>query len=145
MTVRQYVLWCMMVLTSGWLLLVQFPVSSSVLRLMVTDGCGQVLQPKTSQAIGMLASVLQWSLIFALFVEILFPRASWSAWILVSFPISGFLMASGAVALLSADFLTRCDILFPRPMTILQVNILSVVALGVIGMKRLRRWGLSSA
>lgn len=144
-TVRQYIPWGPMVLMSGWLLLVPFPISSTVLRLMVTDGCGQVLQSETLQTMNILSRVLQGSLIAALFVEILFPRASWSAWVLASLPIASFLMASGAIALPNADFLTRCDVLFLRPMTTLQVNILSVVVLGAISIKRLRQWGLSPA
>ena len=144
-TVRQYILLSLMALTSGWLLLVPFPISSSVLRLMITDGCGQILQPETLQAVSMLESALKWALLAALLIEVLFPRASWSAWALVSFPIASFLMASGAIALVNADFLTRCDVLFPRPMTTLQVNVLSVIAMSAIGIKRLRQWGLSSA
>lgn len=144
-TVRQYILLSLMALTSGWLLLISVPISSPVLRLMITDGCGQILQPATLQSISMLESVLKWALVTALFIEVLFPRASWSAWALVSFPVASFLMASGVIALVNADFLTRCDVLFHRPMTTFQVNILSVVALSVISMMRLRQWGLSSA
>lgn len=86
----------------------------------------------------MLERVLKWALVIALFIEVLFPRASWSAWALVSFPVASFVMASGVIAMVNADFLARCDVLSHRPVTTFLGSIISVVALSVISIKRLR-------
>lgn len=58
-TVRQYVLWSLTVLTSGWLILLSFPLNLSVLSLMATDGCWQILYPERLQTFEILASVLR--------------------------------------------------------------------------------------
>lgn len=53
-------------------------------------------------------------------------------------PVASFVMASGVIAMVNADFLARCDVLSHRPVTTFLGSIISVVALSVISIKRLR-------
>ncbi|WP_147457606.1 hypothetical protein [Paracoccus alkanivorans] len=130
---------------SGWLLLVPFQASSSALMMvMATDECGQILAPEKLLEIGMLMKILHGALVVALIIELVIPKASWSAWVLVSLPTAGFLLVTSAIAILNADFLTRCDIFILSPTTTAQLNILTVAALGFLGVKRLRQEGMAS-
>ena len=134
----RYLLWLLMALMTGWLLLVPFQTSFDSLMLMTTDGCGQILDPEKFMEIGRLKKVLFWMLIVALIIEIAIPRAAWSAWVVASFPVAGFLLATAAIAVLNAKFLTRCDIFVLSPAHTALLNILTVAGLGVLGWKRLR-------
>ena len=137
MAIRQYGAWGVMALTTAWLF-VPFEASTDVLRIMTTDGCGQILHPEALSLIRLLVSFLRWSLAVALFIELVAPKARWSAWALVSIPVVGFLVASSAVALLNADFLTACDIFGLTPFDTASVNILSVVGVAFVSLKRIK-------
>lgn len=127
-----------MFLMSVWLVLVPFQASFDALTTMTTDGCGQILYPEKFMVIGPLGKILNGMLIVALIIEIAIPRAAWSAWVVASFPVAGFLLATAAIAVLNAKFLTRCDIFVLSPAHTALLNILTVAGLGVLGWKRLR-------
>lgn len=127
-----------MILLSG-LLLLPIAAGSEALRLMTTDGCGQVLAPEMLRAIENFRVVLLGALALALALEIVSPRASLSAFVLVSYPLAGYLLSTAVIAILNRDFLMRCDVFTVDPATTAQVNIVTVVALGVVGTLRLRQ------
>lgn len=133
---RPYLLWMLMVLMSGWLVLVAFQASLDSLMILTTDGCGQILYPEKLMQIGLLAKILQGMLAVALIIGIAIPRAPWSAWVVVSVLVAGFLLATAVIAVLNADFLTRCDIFVLSPANTALLNIVTVAGLGVLGWRR---------
>lgn len=89
-------------------------------------------------AAGKLSRLLQYALIVSVLVEFLAPKAPWSLWALVSFPVISFLLSSSAVYLMNADFLTNCDVFILGPAATVQINLLSITAIVFMSLKRMR-------
>ena len=138
MTGRRVVTLGFMVIIVLWLYVVSFPLNWDSLWLMTTDGCGQVMQPEKLPPLRLLMTSLIWLLIFAIAYDCLFPKSSWSAWV-VSLSVISFLASSVALILLHADFLTRCDVFIVNPRSLASSNIMTIAAVIAAGFRTMRK------
>lgn len=130
-----------MILMSLWLVLGPLRMGFADLTwVFATDSCGQILAPERLQQLWILKLILQLGLAISLVVELLQPKARYSAWMVMSLFVAGFLLIACANAVLNADLLTQCDMHFLGPRTSVLIYLATVATIGSIGISRFRGW-----
>lgn len=128
-----------MILMSLWLLLGPLRIGFADLTwVFARVSCGQILAPERLQQLRIPKLMLQVGLAVSLTVEILHPKARYSAWMVMSLFVAGFLFIACANAVLNADLLTRCDMHFLSPRTSVLIYLATIASIGLIGIWRFR-------